>query len=329
MSLVSKQDVYDATLTLLTKDVEGNHERLLWEIVQWEKLNTPKTDELREYWGFEWHHVHGDVRTLNSYVTRRVLNVVYKTNKASVFRTIDREAIEKALDDYRGSMISKEEETKIPPDLFDIIVGHESKKELIQRCLSSPRPVSCLLYGSPSSAKTLMLEELSRLPNSHFVLGSNLRKAGLFEVLFSERPTYLILDELDKIDDPRNLAALLSLMERGLVTETKYRRHKMIRLKTWVFASANEIYKIPRELMSRFLKLKFKDYTHDEFTDVVVTVLRTREGTSESLALYISQSVMRELDSKDVRDAIRVARLLKEKTRQEVDYLVGILKKQK
>lgn len=328
MKRAIQQDVYDATLALLTRDVEGNKERLLGEIVQWEELNPPPEGR-EEYWGFEWYHVHGDARTLNALVTRRILDVVYRSATTTVFKTADRDAIQTALNDYRGSLRPEEAETTIPPDLFAIIIGHEDKKYLLTRSLASPRPVHSLLWGSPASAKTLMLEELARLPHSHFVLGSALTKAGLFEVLFTERPTYLILDELDKIDDPQNLAALLSLMERGLVTETKHRRHRRINLKTWVFASANDVQKIPRELMSRFLKLRFHDYTNAEFTDVVVTVLRDREGLNESLALYISQKVLRDLGSKDVRDAIRIARLVKTKTKPEVEHLVDMMGQQK
>lgn len=327
-SLAAQQEVYDATLALLTRDTEGNRERLLWEIVQWEDQNPPPEGR-EEYWGFEWYHVHGDARTLNSLVTRHILDVVYKSATTTVFKTSDRDATRKALNDYRGSLLPEKEEQEIPPDLFNIIVGHEDKKYLVKRSLASPRPVHSLLWGSVASSKTLMLEELARLPHSHFVLGSSLTKAGLFEVLFTERPTYLILDELDKIDDPQNLAALLSLMERGLVTETKHRRHRRINLKTWVFASANDIGKIPRELMSRFLKLRFHDYTDGEFTDVVVTVLRDREALNESLSLYISQKVLRDLGSKDVRDAVRIARLLKKRTKPEVEHLVEMMRQQK
>ncbi|GAH37742.1 unnamed protein product, partial [marine sediment metagenome] len=80
------------------------------------------------------------------------------------------------------------------------------------------------------------------------------------------------------IDDQANLAGLLSLMERGLITETKYKRHRQMKLKCWVFASANRITRIPEELMSRFVTLKFKPYSDIEFMDVCVNVLTKREG---------------------------------------------------
>ena len=317
--------VYNATLTVLSADSKGIIEQLLLDIIEWEKIHPPTT----KYSGFEWHHVHGAPQTLNRLVVKRVLSVTLKTNKSTMYKLTDPEATRKALKDYLGMFEAPKEEEVTPPDIFSIIIGHDEKKEILSRSLNSEKPLHCLLHGSPASAKTLMLEELTRLPRNHFVLGSALTKAGLYDVLFTERPRYLLLDELDKMDDASNLSALLSLMERGYIAETKYRRHRQLRLKTWVFASANRINKIPRELMSRFIKLRFRDYTQDEFMEVVVNILRDREGFTEPLALYIAQAVLTDLRSKDVRDAIKVARLLtKGRTREEADRVIQILKKQ-
>lgn len=324
----SSQQVYNSALAYLSDDQDGDRERLLWEIVNYEE-NPPE----REYPipGWDWYEVHGDPRTLNSLVTRGVLNIVFKSNKSCSYEASDREAIKRALNDYRGLIEPLEEEEYVPPDLFDIIIGHEGKRELIMRSISADEPVHFLLWGVPASAKSLMLEELNRLPRSKFILGSNLSKAGLYDVLLNERekPKYLILDELDKIDDQANLAGMLSLMERGIITETKYKRHRQLKLKCWVFASANRINRIPEELMSRFVKLKFKPYSDAEFIDVSVNVLTKRENLSESIALYISRKVMDELNSRDVRDSVKVGRLLKGDTKAEVDHIVGILKRQK
>ena len=319
-------EVYTAALTLLSHDPDGSLERLLRGILEWEANNPPKS----EHHGFEWHDVHGDPRTLNSLVIKRVLRVTLKTNKCTLYRTMVSKAIEEALNDYQGVTAQAEVTAEeVPEDLFTIVVDHKHKKEIIRRSLASAKPVGCLLWGSIASAKTLFLEELSRLPQSHFVLGSNLSRAGLFDVLYNERPRHLIIDELDKVKDQSNLTALLSLMQSGIVTETKYRRHRTIRLKTWVFGSANNIHKIPGELLSRFVPLKFRDYTDEEFFEVVVTILTQREDVPESLALYIAEKVIQDLESRDVRDAVKIARLLKDKTKKDVELLIDILKRQK
>lgn len=319
------EESYREALGLLINDETGDMEKLLREILEWERIHPAET----EHDGFEWYAVHGDPRTLNSLVTRRILSVRLKTNKYTCYRLTCREAVEKALRDYSQMVEVKEEELReVPPDLFDVIIGHQDKKEIIRRCLASERPMHCILWGSVASAKTLMLEELRRLPSSYFILGSSLSKAGLYEILFQNRPRYLIIDELDKVTDAHNLSGLLSLMERGFISETKYRRHKQINLETWVMASANRVKRIPEELMSRFIPLKFRDYTSNEFIEVVTTLLTEREGLPEWLALHIAKEVLAVFRTRDVRDAIQCARLLKEQTKADADHVISILKKQ-
>jgi len=323
-----KTETYNNVLTVLSHDTDGHVKKLLENIVEWERNHPPKN----EYDGFGWYDTGGDPRTLNklSCLPNQILKVVFKSNKYCAYRALDLSALQKALTDYEGSFTQEEAVAELmPSDLFRFVVVHEDKKDILQRSLTAEKPVHCLLWGSVASAKTLIQEALARLPQSRFILGSNLSKAGLFDVLFNERPRYLIIDELDKVDDPEVLSALLSLMHKGYVTETKYRRHRTIRLKTWVFSSANDISRIPKELMSRFLPLRFRDYTDDEFYEVVVAVLEDQEGMPRDLGIYIAEKVLRELSSRDVRDAIKCARLLKTKTKEEVDTIMSILKRQR
>lgn len=324
---IQSTDIYNSVLTLLSHssgESEDRVKKLLQAIVEWQKTHPPKN----EYDGFEWHQVFGDPRTLNSLVTHRILRVVFKSNKSTAYRALDIKAIERALADYEGTFTQEEIQEQIPPNLFKIITGHTEKKDVLFRSLSANRPVHVLLHGVVASAKTLFLEELTRLPHNRFILGSSLTRAGIFDVLFNERPHYLIIDELEKIEDVENLSALLSLMHKGYVTETKYRRHRTVRLKTWVFASANNISRLPKELLSRFFLLKFKEYTDDEFRDVAVNVLREQEGIPENLGIYIAEKILMDVKSRDIRDCCKVARLLKGHTKQEVNRLVDILKRQ-
>jgi hypothetical protein len=320
------EESYKEALGLLVRDDSGETEKLLGEIILWEETNPFPSDQ--PHAGWEWYAVHADPRTLNSLVARRILSITLKTNNYTYYRMTCREAVKKALKEFSGLTEVKEEVREIPGNLFDIVIGHEDKKEILRRCLNSEKPLHTLLWGSPASAKTLILEELRRLPGSHFVLGSSLSKAGLYEILFLNRPKYLILDELDKVDDTHNLSGLLSLMERGHISETKYKRHKAIDLETWVFASANNIRGIPEELMSRFVPLQFRDYTPDEFVEVVTTLLREREGLPDWLALHIAKAVLQTFRTRDVRDAIQCARLLREPTKEDVNQIIGILKRQ-
>jgi Holliday junction DNA helicase RuvB len=310
---------------ILSEDRDGRVERILRDIVEWHRLYPPKGP----YDGFEWHEVHADPRTLNMLVIEKVLKVQLKTNSSTNYRLMNAEAVELALKDYEGTLSPVEETTVVPPDLFGFVVGHDEKKDIINRGLASEDPVHFLLHGTVASAKTMMLEDLARLPGAHLVLGSALTRAGLFEVLYIERPKYLIIDEMDKIEDIDNLTVLLSLMQSGFIRETKSRRHRSAKMKTWVFASANDITRFPKALLSRFIPLRFRDYTVDEFLSVTVAILTEREHLPEALSVYIADKVANILESRDVRDAIKVSRLLKNKTKTDVDYVLSIMKAQK
>ncbi|GAI73062.1 unnamed protein product, partial [marine sediment metagenome] len=64
----------------------------------------------------------------------------------------------------------------------------------------------------------------------------------------------------------------------------------------------------------------------DEFYEVVVTILKQRENVPEALALYIAERVNVAMESRDVRDAVKLARLLRKKTKKDVDFLIEILR---
>lgn len=318
--------VYENTLSLLIRDSDGRIRDLLSRIVEWRRLHNKQVDGID---GFEWYEVSGDPRTLNMLVTKCILEIVYKSNKSCFYRPRDLEAIEAALRDYSSSKVVEEVE-EIPSDIFEVIVGHADKKDILFRAITSKKPLHVLLYGAVASAKSLFLEELSRLKNSYFVLGSRLSKAGLYEILLNVKPKYLIIDEIDKVDDQSNVSALLSLMQTGFVAEALYGRHRSAVLDTRVFAAANRIEKLPKELLSRFTILHFDEYSDREFLEVSTTVLSTREGVPKPIAEYIAKRVLYSLKSRDVRDCIKVARLaLYKLNEEEVDHIIGILSKQK
>ena len=143
---VSEDVVYSATLQILSSDAKGEIETLLQDMLQWEREHPTQT----QYDGFEWYMVHGDARTLNSLVTRRILEIRMKTNKTCNYRLTDTNAVERAICDYQGMATPQEETAEIPPDLFDIIIGHDDKKDIVTRSIASDRPVPCLLHGSPA-----------------------------------------------------------------------------------------------------------------------------------------------------------------------------------
>lgn len=196
--------------------------------------------------------------------------------------------------------------------LFDPIVGYDDVKELFRMALGASKPVHILLEGPPASAKTLFLMETGRLPASHFVVGGGTSKAGLTDALLTYRPMYLLVDEVETINNPRDYASLLHLMENQEVVETKYNRHQRVPLTTWVFAAGNDTSRLDPALISRFGGSKcvvhFKEYSPREYREITVNVLVKRESVEPEFAAKVADAML-DLQILDVRAAVRASRL--------------------
>jgi len=209
--------------------------------------------------------------------------------------------------------------------LFDVIVGYEDLKDLFRRAIVERLRVSFLLIGPPASAKTLFLLEMSKLPRSALITGSSTSKAGLGDYLLeNQHLQHLLIDEVDRMDR-EDYAALLSLMETGIVTEMKYHRTRRAQLDVLVFASANSIERIPQEVLSRFERLRFRPYTREEFMEISRGLLTKREGVGLEMAQRIGETVWDRMRTKDFREAVRLARLAK--TEGELEDVVRTIQR--
>jgi Holliday junction DNA helicase RuvB len=206
--------------------------------------------------------------------------------------------------------------------LFDSIVGYDDVKRLFSMSLSSEKPVHILLVGPPASAKTLFMLECIKLERSYFTLGSHSTKSGMVDYLFEKRPRYLIVDEIEHMP-MKDQTALLSLMETGIVAETKFRRTRNTQLKTWVFATSNGTDRMLTPLLSRFVVLHFKPYSFGSFSQVCAHIL-SREGVPAETANAIADAVWNKLRSKDIRDCIKIGRLAK--SRQDVEWIARTMR---
>lgn len=206
--------------------------------------------------------------------------------------------------------------------LFESIVGYIDVKKLFQMSLSSDRPVHILLVGPPASAKTLFMLECMKLERSYFTLGSHSTKSGMIDYLFEKRPRYLLVDEIEHMP-MKDQTALLSLMETGIVSETKFQKTRNTQLKTWVFATSNGTDRMLTPLLSRFVVLHFKQYSFGSFQEVCTHILG-HEGVPPDVAAAIADAVWTKLKSKDIRDCIKIGRLAR--TRQDVEWIAQTLK---
>jgi len=223
------------------------------------------------------------------------------------------------------SVFSENIEYSMSDQLFNNIVGYNDVKKLFRMSLSSEKPVHVLLVGPPASAKTLFMLECIKLERSFFTLGSHSTKSGMIDYLFKDRPRYLIVDEIEHMP-MKDQTALLSLMETGIIAETKYQKTRNTQMKTWVFATSNGTERMLTPLLSRFIVLHFKQYRYENFREIAVHIL-AQEGISSEIATACAYAVWLKMKSKDIRDCIKIGRLAKMK--EDVDWIASTLKNYK
>lgn len=271
--------------------------------------------------GWEWHDVGAVPITLMRLVTQGFLSIEYKSNNHTYYkltpkgRTIAHEAL---------SAPEPETMTELPAitgDIFGDIEGYDDAKELITCSLMLDRPIHVLLYGPPALAKTMFLRSLEQFggSNAMWVSGSAASQAGIWDELAARRPRWLLIDELEKMPLVET-ASLLNLMENGRIVRVKSKRNLDIELTCWVIATANTIHRLPPELLSRFARVEVKEYNTVDYEQVIINVLTRREEVDEKTAREIAKALMGK--TRDVRDAVRVARMSK---KTDVETAVRLL----
>jgi len=267
-----------------------------------------KENNYGNYFGWEWYETHTQIQTLHKMVTERLLDITLSTRSGTHFRVCQPELVReviKALEDTESYVLP----SLIPDNLFSSIVGYENIKTIVKYAIDATSPVHFLFSGPPASAKTLFLMELSKLPESYYVLAQTTTQAGLAALLFTYQPKFLLIDEIDRLSGD-HIGVLNSLMSTGIVSESKFGKTRGMELKTKVFAAGIKIHLLPADLMSRFTHIRFEPYTETEFINVASTVLVGSESTPTDLAAYIAREVWnRGHTSSDVRQAVQVARL--------------------
>lgn len=216
-----------------------------------------------------------------------------------------------------GKELSEEEK------FFSNVVGFTDIKRLLLKAVVGKEPVHILLTGPPASSKTIfLLELLEGLENTYFIDAIGASGPGMMDYLFNNNTRFLLIDEIDKMKRT-DQAALLNVMDTGILSETKLKgktRQKMMRIS--IFATSNDIKKLSTPLRSRFMELHLEEYTYEEFTEIVGRLLQRRYNLDSAISKKISYEVWYTMKSKDVRDAIRIAKLIK--SPDDVDWLIKV-----
>jgi Holliday junction DNA helicase RuvB len=222
-----------------------------------------------------------------------------------------KEETHKYFDEKRGENLS----------LFESIIGYDDIKKIFKMSLISDKAVHILLVGPPASAKTLFMLEFLKLERSYFTLGSHSTKAGMIDYLFDYRPRYLLVDEIEHMPY-KDQTSLLSIMETGILTETKSQKTRSTQLKTWIFATCNNKEKLLSPLLSRFIIFHLKPYNRDKFIEVSNGIL-VKNDIPYDLAKEFSHVVWNKLKSRDSRDFIKISRL--DRTSVDVEWIAKTL----
>jgi len=316
---------------ILKVSEDPQKEGLLRYLINYEETHTP-SDWAKDVSGdsadasWEWTDVGIPATKIRPLLNAGLVSIVFSTNSSTYYSLVGRNVIREALGKAQEISTSTTEQLEVPDDLFECIISYDDLKDEIKFTLRERKRSHYLMIGPPATAKSLFLMELGRLKGSYLATGSRVSGAGLTDALFTYQPAILVLDEIDKI--PMDATAiLLSVMESGDILETKYKRHRGLKLDLVVCAAGNSDRAMPPELLSRFdTKLYFSPYSFEEFVSVCAGYLTRYENIPGDIAEYIGKQTWQQLD-KDVRTARGVARRLREATTIDVDRVVRFLRK--
>ena len=193
------------------------------------------------------------------------------------------------------------------------------------RAIVSKESMAILLSGPPASSKTIFLMEMMKgLSSVCFVDRTNTTGPGLVDRLFNNDIQYLLLDEWKMSKKDQNV--LLNILETGMLVGTKISKTRSKYLKNLkVFATTNNVDALSPPLRSRLMEFHLPEYSFDQFSEIARRLLTKRLGHSNQVANEISAAVWNEMNSKDVRDVLGIAKLVHGV--EDVSWIVQTYKK--
>ena len=229
----------------------------------------------------------------------------------------------KNLLDKIGVLGTTKEKLLPEEKFFYNIVGYGDIKRLLFKSVVSKDPISILLTGPPSSSKTaFLLDMLEGLNNVFFVDAVGVSSAGMIDYLFNNNTKYLLVDEIDKMKK-NDQAALLNVMETGILSETKLKgKTRQKKMKLWIYATSNDIERLSKPLRSRFIELHLDEYSYEEFVEIARRLLKNRYHLDTDSSVRIAYSVWNRMQSKDIRDVVNIGKLAKSSV--DINWLVDI-----
>lgn len=115
-------------------------------------------------------------------------------------------------------------------------------------------------------------------------------------------------------------------METGILSETKLKgKTRQKKMNLWIFATSNDVQGLILPLRSRFMELELQEYTYEEFIGIVRLLLRKKYHLEATVCEKIGNEVWHNIKSRDIRDALRIAKLTE--SASDVDWLIQVHKR--
>lgn len=311
------------------------YEEYLKRILDYEKEKNITEEEYP--WGWEYHQVKISHQKLRKLCEEGIIKITYSSSrKPNRYILTDRSLVEKYFKmkeegkiDNNIHTYTPDEETlnNIFKEIDEEIIGNEITKKIIKKFLSKNKKIHILLYGPPASGKSLIGEIIAKhLPEPYcvYITATDLSAAGLFNVLYQYRPKILIIDEIDKIKNKKDLDTLHNLMWEGRIRRTKGDYiTEWIEINTKVLGIANDLSRMRESILSRFLIIEMEEPSKEEFIEICVKSIKKENPNFDGeLANYIAEKVYEKC--KDVRKAVMIANLEPEDKKEVDEYIKKI-----
>jgi replication-associated recombination protein RarA len=223
------------------------------------------------------------------------------------------------------------EHKKLQPEdrFFSDIHLYDDLKLLLSRMLVSKKAVHCVLVGPPASGKTMFLLSIQKsMKDVFFIDATNASGPGIVDKLFAYPRTRIILiDEIEKLPK-KDQNMLLNLLETGTLVSTKVRKTQEMKFTgIRLFATSNDIEQLSKPLRSRLMEFHLPEYDFSEFREIVVKLAADRYRLGREIADELAFVVWHEMGTKDVRDALQLARLVR--SLDDVEKFARIIMKYK
>ena len=94
-----------------------------------------------------------------------------------------------------------------------------------------------------------------------------------------------------------------------------------------VFSTSNSVDRLIGPLRSRFLEFELPEYTWETFLEITQKLLRKRYTLDENTSAKVAEVVWSQLKTRDIRDALAIAKLTK--SVEDVEFIAITLQKYK